>query len=81
VAGKNGNGEGSGPARRGIDDGRFATGPGGGVGASAGRTARSGEKLAKAIAAGEETPAYVLARLTLGEFLVQYEDAAGDMVK
>ena len=81
MAGKNGNGEGNGPARRRIDDERSATGPGGGVGASAGIAARSGGEAAKAIAAGEETPAYVPARLMLGEFLVQYEDTAGDMVK
>lgn len=39
------------------------------------------EKLAKAVAVKEDPPAFVATNITVGEFLVQYEDAVRDTMK
>ena len=47
-----------------------------------GRTRKeAADKLAKAIAAKEETTIFVPSNITVGEFLVQYEDAVRDTMK
>jgi integrase len=83
VARKNGNGEGSRPRKR--PDGRWEARywSEGRRRSVYGKTRReAGDKLAKAVAAAEESPvAFVPANVTVGEFLVQYEDAVRDTMK
>ena len=82
MARKNGNGEGSRPRKR--ADGRWEARYWSGERRQSvyGKTRKeAAEKLAKALAASEEPPAFMPSNLTLGEFLVQYEDAARDTMK
>ena len=82
MARKNGNGEGSRPRER--TDGRWEARywSGGRRQSVYGKTRKEvAAKLAKAIAAREEAPAFVPTNVTVGEFLVQYEDAVRDTMK
>jgi integrase len=82
VARKNGNGEGSRPRER--ADGRWEARywSDGRRQSVYGKTRKEvAEKLAKAIAAREEAPGFVPTNVTVGEFLVQYEDAVRDTMK
>jgi integrase len=82
VARKNGNGEGSRPRKR--TDGRWEARywSEGRRRSVYGKTRKeAADKLAKAIAAKEETTIFVPSNITVGEFLVQYEDAARDTMK
>jgi integrase len=70
VARKNGNGEGSRPGKR--TDGRWEVRywPGGKRQSVCGKTRKeAAEKLAKAIAAQEEAPAFVPSNITVGVFV------------
>lgn len=82
MARKNGNGEGSRPRKR--PDGRWEARywSEGRRQSVYGKTRKeAAEKLTKAMVAEEETPAFVPPNLTVGEFLVQYEDAVRDTMK
>jgi integrase len=83
VARKNGNGEGSRPRKR--PDGRWEARywSEGRRRSVYGKTRReAADKLAKAVAAAEESPvAFVPVNITVGEFLAQYEDAVRDTMK
>lgn len=82
VAKKNANGEGSRPRKR--PDGRWEVRywSEGRRRSVYGETRKEvAEKLAKAMAAEEDTPAFVPTNITVGEFLVQYEDAVRDTMK
>ena len=81
MARKNGNGEGSRPRKR--PDGRWEARywSEGRRQSVYGKTRKeAADKLAKAMAA-EEAPVFVPMNITVGEFLVQYEDAVRDTMK
>lgn len=82
VARKNGNSEGSHPRKR--PDGRWeARYWSEGRRRSVYGTTRkeAADKLAKAVTAAEESPAFMPVNITVGEFLAQYEDAVRYTIK